>query len=99
MSRPRSAGQLRQFLRHTPAAISLAVLLGVLLVAVFAESISPHDPYAVGLAAPRSMPTDANPLGVDSVGRDILSRLLYGARASLLVGFGAVAIQATIGVV
>lgn len=97
--RANSAGPLRRFMRYPPAVLSLAVLAAVLAVAVFAQYVAPHDPFAIGLAAPRGMPTSANPLGVDSIGRDVLSRLLFGARASLLVGFGAVAIQALLGVV
>ncbi|MCO5175236.1 MAG: ABC transporter permease [Trueperaceae bacterium] len=91
-------GQLRQFLRYPPTAISLALLATVIAIAVFATDVAPHDPFAIGLATPRSMPTGANPLGVDSIGRDVLSRLIFGARASLLVGFGAVAIQAVLGI-
>ena len=98
VSRSQVAEQVRKFLRHPPAAISLVALLGFVIVAVFADRIAPFDPFTIGLAAPRSMPTEANLLGVDSIGRDILSRLIYGARASLLVGFGAVAIQAMLGI-
>jgi len=90
---------LRRFLAHRWAVAGIVALTVVLLVAVFAPQVAPHDPLQIGLARPRTGPTPANPLGVDALGRDIASRLVYGARASLLVGFGAVAIQVLIGVV
>lgn len=74
------------------------------LVALFAPLLAPHDPYAQSLMLRLKPPfwhegwNPAHPLGTDQLGRDYLSRLLYGARISLLVGFGAVAISGVIGV-
>ncbi|MBC7338160.1 MAG: ABC transporter permease, partial [Clostridia bacterium] len=73
----------------------LAVLV---FLAVFAPWVSPRDPYAVDLAAYRSPPSARYWLGADSSGRDVLSRLIYGARISLSVGIVAVGIYTVIGV-
>ncbi|MGH7347861.1 MAG: ABC transporter permease, partial [Candidatus Rokuibacteriota bacterium] len=81
-----------------------AILLLVIATAVFASQIAPHDPLSVNirhrLAPPAWMEGgDAHhPLGTDQVGRDLLSRIIYGGRVSLVVGTGAVLIAATIGV-
>jgi ABC-type dipeptide/oligopeptide/nickel transport system permease subunit len=72
--------------------------------AVLAPWVSPHDPLAVNirhrLAPPAWMEggTPAHPLGTDQVGRDLLSRMIYGGRVSLVVGVSAVLLSATIGV-
>src|SRR5438309_9963596 len=81
-----------------------AVLLLVVASANFAPQISPHDPLSVNirhrLAPPAWMEGGAarHLLGTDQVGRDLLSRIIYGGRVSLVVGAGAVLIAATIGV-
>lgn len=64
--------------------ISMVVLAIVVLAAVFAPLIAPHDPLATG--TPIQPPSSEHPFGTDSVGRDILSRVIYGARSSLLIG-------------
>jgi len=82
----------RRFRRHRLAMASLVVILLLLLVALLAPWIAPHDPFA----QPRgedlgerifSPPSREHLLGTDDLGRDVLSRLMYGARISLLVGF------------
>ncbi|MFD3006003.1 ABC transporter permease [Thermus tengchongensis] len=82
----------RRFRRHKLAMVSLTFIALLVLVAVFAPWIAPHDPFA----QPRSddlsarifaPPSPEHPLGTDDLGRDVLSRLIYGARISLLVGF------------
>jgi ABC-type dipeptide/oligopeptide/nickel transport system permease subunit len=80
------------------------VLLVIVASAVFAPWIAPHDPLAVNirhrLAAPAWMEggTAAHFLGTDQVGRDLLSRMIFGGRVSLVVGVAAVALSASIGV-
>lgn len=64
--------------------ISMVVLAIVVLAAVCAPLIAPHDPLATG--TPIQPPSSEHPFGTDSVGRDILSRVIYGARSSLLIG-------------
>jgi len=99
---PRAAfQQLRRLRWGLAAAVILAVIVAS---AVFAPWISPHDPLTVNirhrLAPPAWMAggTPAHLLGTDPVGRDLLSRVIYGGRVSLVVGVSAVFLSATIGV-
>jgi peptide/nickel transport system permease protein len=81
------------------AAIGLLVLLLAVLGALFAAWLAPHDPAAVSLADRLRPPlTPAYFLGTDALGQDVLSRVIFGARVSLLVGFCAVLISGTLGV-
>ncbi len=78
------------------------VLILMVLVAIFAPVLAPHDPYAQNLAARMRPPVFlggdwTNPLGTDSLGRDYLSRLIYGARVSLMIGIVAALISGLIG--
>jgi peptide/nickel transport system permease protein len=96
--RSRWAAWIADFARRRPlGAIGGAVILVLLLVAVVAPLIAPYDPVAVDFAAMLSAPSVEHPLGTDSFGRDVLSRLIYGSRTALLVGFGASMLGATIG--
>ena len=69
--------------------ISFVVLLLVVLVAIFAQFIAPHNPYEIFTA--RQAPSGEFLFGTDDKGRDILSRMMYGARYSLVIGLGATA--------
>ena len=86
----------------TPAARRLAVPLGfvalILLLAVFSPLLATHDPAAQHVAQRLAAPSWAHPLGQDEFGRDVLSRLLLGARASLRVALVSAAIAGTIGI-
>ena len=82
----RSRRALREFLRHSVLArIGFAIAAVLVLAAVFAPWISPADPAAQNLAARLEGPSAAHWMGTDELGRDILSRVLYGARISLFV--------------
>jgi peptide/nickel transport system permease protein len=70
----------------------------ILLAAIFAPLIAPYDPLALNIEDRLAAPDVKHWLGTDQGGRDVLSRILFGARASLLVGIGAVLIGALIGV-
>ncbi|WP_038366404.1 ABC transporter permease [Bosea sp. UNC402CLCol] len=70
----------------------------IVLAAIFAPLIAPYDPLALNIEARLAAPDAAHWLGTDQGGRDVLSRILFGARASLSVGIGAVLIGAAIGV-
>lgn len=76
--------------------LALGFLLLIALVAIFAPVLAPHDPLATD-GAPIGAPNSEYLFGTDEVGRDILSRLMYGARASLQVGLGAVALALIMG--
>jgi peptide/nickel transport system permease protein len=88
---------LRAFLRHRLAVAGLAVVLLIALAAIAAPLVATHDPDAVDLRATREEPNGAHLLGTDEIGRDVLSRIIYGARVSLSVGLVSVAIYTLIG--
>ncbi|MCH7921664.1 MAG: ABC transporter permease [Nitrospinae bacterium] len=92
--------RLARFVRSTPlAALGLLILLVLVVVALFAPYISPYDPTAIRLAEGLSGPSITHPLGQDKLGRDILSRIIYGARISLYVGVATVMLSAFVGTV
>ena len=92
--------RLARFVRSTPlAALGLLILLVLVVVAIFAPYISPYDPTAIRLAEGLSGPSLTHPLGQDKLGRDILSRIIYGARISLYVGVATVMLSAFVGTV
>ena len=80
-------------------ALAGAVCIGVILVAaVFAPFIATHDPAAIDPKAVLEAPSPAHLFGTDTLGRDIFSRIVYGSRISLIIGFVAVGIAVLIGV-
>ena len=88
----------RQFKRNHTAEISLYLILGFILAAILAPSISPYDPFVMGdetLLPPQS----DHLMGTDDLGRDTLSRVIYGARVPLAVGFLAAATSLILGVI
>ncbi|MBI1847987.1 MAG: ABC transporter permease [Candidatus Rokubacteria bacterium] len=88
------------FVRHRPlGAIGAAVVLLNILAGVFAGVLAPYDPVATDYAAMLSRPSLAHWLGTDAFGRDVLSRILYGARTAMLVGFAVALVGATVGAV
>jgi peptide/nickel transport system permease protein len=88
----------RQLARRPAAIAALAVVLGFIVAAVAAPRLAPYDPNAIDYRALRKPPSAAHRLGTDEVGRDVLSRLLWGARASLLAGVIPVAIAVALSV-
>jgi peptide/nickel transport system permease protein len=103
---PPSAGaQLRRrIFGHAGFLIGLVVVLAIVAVALLAPLLAPHDPYAQDLARRLVPPLWhdkggwAHPLGTDQLGRDYLSRLIYGARISLLIGATAATLSGLIGI-
>jgi peptide/nickel transport system permease protein len=86
------------FCRRKPlGAVGAAILLAFMVVALLAPVISPYDPYDLHPQFLYTPPSHDFPLGTDQVGRDVLSRLCYGARISLFVGFVSVSIGITLG--
>lgn len=88
---------LRFWARHPMLATGLSLVLAMSAAALLAPWISPHDPTALDLTAILQPPSSAHPLGTDALGRDVLSRMLHGARVSLWVGFVSVGISVAIG--
>jgi peptide/nickel transport system permease protein len=92
------AGVVRRFRRDPVAMIALCLVLGLVLMAILAPWIAPVDPYRSSmLRRLRPIGTEGFPLGTDELGRDMLSRLIYGARLSLLMGVTPVIIAFFIG--
>jgi peptide/nickel transport system permease protein len=88
---------LRRFARHRLALVGLAILAVMIVLAVFAPWIAPYDPTKLDLRAIRQPPSAEHLFGTDTVGYDVFSRFVWGARTSLIVGFGAVAVSVVIG--
>jgi peptide/nickel transport system permease protein len=78
--------------------LPVAVLAILVLAALAAPWIAPHDPEALDLASRRAAPTLEHPFGTDELGRDLFTRVLYGARVSLSVGLLAAVVAGGIGV-
>lgn len=79
--------------------IGLFIIAGILLLALIAPLIAPYDPNAIDVKAILLSPSHSHWMGTDGLGRDVFSRMLYGARISLMVGFVAVGIATAIGIV
>jgi len=89
---------IRRLRRHKAAVAGGCVLLISVISAVLAPQIAPYDPVAMDLSGALSPPSPAHLLGTDSFGRDILSRIIFGARVSLLIGITSVGWAALVGV-
>jgi peptide/nickel transport system permease protein len=89
---------LRRLMRRRGAMLGAAVVAGFVLAAVFAPLIAPYDPLATSWSTVRKPPSWLHLLGTDEIGRDMLSRVIYGARASLLAGVVSVSISLALGV-
>jgi peptide/nickel transport system permease protein/oligopeptide transport system permease protein len=76
----------------------LFILLLLAFTAIFADWLAPYDPYKQDLTNVLSKPTSDHLLGTDAIGRDTLSRVIYGSRTALIVGFVSVSISASIGI-
>ena len=91
---------VREFARERPlGAVGAAIVLLNLVVAATAHLISPYDPLATDYGAMLARPSAAHWLGTDAFGRDVLTRILYGSRTAMLVGFVSAIIGATVGAV
>lgn len=97
--KPRTYWQdtISQLLRHRLGMLGLILTLVLIVMGIFGPYIAPYDPNAIDAMARFAPPSIEHPLGADDFGRDILSRIMHGARISLQVGFIAVGIAATVG--
>jgi peptide/nickel transport system permease protein len=98
---PKERGQWRRaferFRAHRPAVAGLLVLLALTLLSAFAPVVSPYDSESPQLLSIFDPPSLAHPMGMDSLGRDLATRILYGGRVSLSVGLLAVAVAISVG--
>jgi len=89
-----------RFLRSSPLGAAAAVLVVItVLIAVFAAQVAPYDPLRNDYTAARQSPSANHVLGTDNLGRDVLSRIIYGLRVSLLVSVASIALGVSVGVV
>ena len=89
---------LRKLLKNRAAMFGVFILISLIILAILAPVISPYPYDYQNLELGASAPSSAYLLGTDTLGRDLLSRLLYGSRVSLMVGFVATAVALVIGV-
>ncbi|GIK27273.1 MAG: ABC transporter permease [Chloroflexi bacterium] len=97
--RPQKNRALRRFMRHRLAILAVIVLAVIAATSILAPVFAPYPYDKIDLAATAQPPSVAHLFGTDRVGRDILTRTLYGGQVSLLVGMGATAIATLIGTV
>ncbi len=90
---------LKRMSKNKAALIGLAVFVLLILIAVLAPWIMPYSYTEMNFSLAFATPSLAHPFGCDELGRDILSRLIYGTRYSLLLGLGAVALSVVFGLV
>lgn len=97
----------RVFLSRGVVVFGLVILVLLVLVAIFADlewlgfpdvGLAPYDPYKIGTAKSLVQPSWEHPLGSDILGRDTLSRLIYGSRTALMVGFISVTVAGVVGI-
>src|SRR5689334_25160871 len=89
---------LRRLFKRKGAVVGLAVIAAFIVIAVFAPFVSPYDPIATSWSLVRKAPSAQHWFGTDELGRDVLARVVFGARASLLAGVISVGIALAIGV-
>jgi len=95
--RPRAAGRWRRIGRSRTGIAGMAIVVVVLGCAAFAPYVTPYNPTAVSFAATLKPPSHGHPLGTDQLGRDVLSRVIFGARIALLVGIATVVVAGLVG--
>jgi peptide/nickel transport system permease protein len=89
---------IRVLVRRRMALFGLGVVLFFIAIAILAPLISPYDPLATSWSAVRKAPSLLHPFGTDEIGRDVLARVIWGARASLLAGLVSVSLALAAGV-
>jgi peptide/nickel transport system permease protein len=90
--------KFRQMAHNKFALVGMTILTLLALIAIFAPVVAPYDPIEMDLTNSLQPPNSEHPLGTDKLGRDVLSRLIYGSRISLTVGFIVVGIALSVGV-
>lgn len=85
------------FFRRPLAVIGLSIILILILTAIFAPWLAPYDPYEMDILNKLQAPSAEHLLGTDSLGRDTLSRIIYGSQTSLAIGLGAIGLATVLG--
>jgi peptide/nickel transport system permease protein len=89
----------KRFSRNKLSVLGAVTVLLLIILSLFAPLIAPYDPTAIDVHNVLSPPSKEHPLGTDELGRDLLSRIIWGSRVSLKVGFIAVGIAITAGII
>lgn len=89
---------MRRLLKRKTGITGLVVLVAMAILAVVASWVAPYDPQELSAAEMRQPPSKSHLLGTDHLGRDILSRVLYGSRTSFVIGFSISLLSGTVGV-
>jgi ABC-type dipeptide/oligopeptide/nickel transport system permease subunit len=89
---------LRRFLRQKLAVVGMVITLFLIAIAILAPLIAPTSIDSADVMAANQFPNQAHPFGTDGIGRNVLTRIMFGTRTSLLVGFAAVGIACAIGI-
>jgi peptide/nickel transport system permease protein len=89
----------RRFFQEKTAVFGMIAIIIFVLLAVFAPVLAPYDPLEQNVPASLAPPSSEHWFGADKLGRDVFSRMLYGARISLVVGLGVVALASIVGTV
>ena len=96
-ARPSAFTQFKRSLRSGPVLASLVILVTIAIIAVLAPFLGTSDPTLLDPAARLQSPSAQHLMGTDALGRDVYSRVMYGARVSLAVGFGAAVASVALG--
>jgi peptide/nickel transport system permease protein len=88
---------VKVFFGRPVAVIGLVIIVLMILTAIFAPLLAPYDPYKMNMGQTLQEPSHEHLLGTDSLGRDVLSRIIYGSRASLIIAIGAIGMATIIG--
>lgn len=89
----------RVFFRRGVVVFGFIIILTFIITAIFAPLLAPYDPYYQDLDSVLLQPNKNHPLGTDTIGRDTLSRLIYGTRTALMIGVVALGIASSIGMI
>ena len=100
LPREQSPGRraFKRLAKRRAAVVGLFFVLFFIAMAIFAPWLAPYDPLQTSWSAIRKAPSAAHWFGTDEIGRDVLSRVIYGARASLMAGVVSVSIALSLGV-
>lgn len=93
----RFTGLTRKVLRTRKGRLGLGIVAAIVVISIFAPVLAPHDPIEQSLIERLESPTAEHPFGTDAFGRDVLSRVIFGFRISLLIGVVSVGIGAVLG--
>ena len=97
---PRPRGAIAEFVRQQPlGAVSCLIICVMMFAGIFSEWVSPYDPLAIDFASILAPPSWEHWCGTDAYGRDICSRLIYGSRTALVIGFTSSFIGSSIGAI